>query len=135
MSSIFTQIREKAVPGHVLYEDAQAFSILTIGPHAPGHLLVIPVEEYVDILSVPEETYVHMFKIAKAMMMATKALYNPPRVALLVAGLEVEHAHIHVFSLFQNEALDHDAILTVTPADLLSEATKIKAYIDEHPLI
>lgn len=135
MSSIFTQVRQKEVPGHVLYQDAQVFSILTIGPHAPGHLLVIPVEEYADVLAIPDETYIHLFRIAKGMMIATKSLYNPPRVALMIAGLEVEHAHIHVFSLFQNEALDHNAILSVSPAALLEEATKIKAYIDGHPLV
>lgn len=133
MASVFTKVRTQELPGNILYQDEDVFAILTIAPHAPGHLLVIPVEEYSDLLNTPKEIRAHLMAISHWLMGVTKALYDPPRVAMVVAGLEENHAHIHIFSLFTNDALDHGAILSTDEATRSTEASKITNYILEHP--
>lgn len=134
MPSVFTRVREHELPGDILYEDSDVFVILSIAPHSPGHLLVIPVEEHADIIQAPAALRARLFAIAHQCMSVTASLYDPPRVALISAGLEVDHAHLHVFSLFKNEALDHDAILPMSDTERTAEADRIRTYLQEHPI-
>lgn len=134
MSSVFTQVRNRSLPGEVLYEDSRVFAILSIAPHSPGHLLVIPVEEYTDMLHTPEQIRTRLYQVAHQFMSILAELYEPPRVALVSAGLEVDHTHLHVFSLFQNAALDHDAIIDMTEPERTIEAERIRNHLKENPI-
>jgi diadenosine tetraphosphate (Ap4A) HIT family hydrolase len=134
MASVFTQVRTKELPGDILYEDDLVFAILSIAPHSPGHLLVIPVEEYADLIDTPLETRAHLMAVTYGLMEVIRAIYAPPRVAMVAAGLEVDHTHLHVFSLFKNEELDHDAILDMSTEERHTEAVRIIDYLKEHPI-
>ena len=45
MATIFTRVLNGEIPGHILYQDDICFAFLTIEPQAPGHTLIVPVEE------------------------------------------------------------------------------------------
>lgn len=134
MASVFTQVREKLLPGHILYQDEVVFVMLSIAPHNPGHMLIVPVEECTDMTELTDLQLVRLMGVSQQCMVLTKELYGAPRAALLAAGLEVDHTHIHVFSLYTNADLDHDSVKIATPSELATEADRIKTYLTEHPI-
>ncbi len=52
-ASIFTQIINREIPSHIVYEDDHVTAFLDIGPLSIGHTLVVPKEEAetLDLLS------------------------------------------------------------------------------------
>lgn len=133
-SSIFTRIRVHELPGEVLYEDNDLFIIMTIRPHNPGHCLVIPVVEEVDLIACTPELTDKLMRAARHMMSVQKQLYDSPRVALVAAGLEVEHTHLHVFPLYESSDLDTSRAQPVDATSLQAEAAKLRAALEDTPI-
>lgn len=133
-STIFTQIREGKVTGQVIYQDDEVFVMLSIAPHNPGHCLVVPVEEITEFTDLPPKLLHRLCEVAQQMMLVTKAVYGAPRAGLVVAGEEVPHVHLHVFSLFSEADLNPAMARVVSPAELAQEATRLLDYLDEHPI-
>src|SRR5690606_11589198 len=97
MSSIFTRILQGDLPGHVLWQDALCFSILTIKPVREGHVLVIPRDEIDSWDELPEPLTTHLFITAQKISRILRAIFPCRKVGMMIAGLEVPHAHIHLF--------------------------------------
>lgn len=133
--SVFTKIHKGGIPGELLYEDDKCFVILSITPHNPGHLLLIPVEETADWQAVDPKVFEHMMGLAQKLGKIIKRLYNAPKVALSCVGFEVPHTHIHIFSLFEIADIDHDKARATTPEALRVEADKIRAELKNEGLI
>ncbi|MGL6160260.1 HIT family protein [Microbulbifer sp.] len=126
MASIFTQIINGELPGHFIWRDEYAVAIMTIAPIRSGHCLVIPVEEVNHWDDVPEETAAHLMRVSQKVAKGLKAVYQPKRVGVMVAGLEVPHTHIHLIPV---EALGDFDFSKQKPADaetLAAEARKIR---------
>ncbi len=97
-NSIFTKILNKEIPGEVIYQDDKCFVILTVQPLTPGHMLVIPRVEVDHLWDVDDDTYTHLFHVARDMQARLARAYpSYKRIGLLVEGFGVPHAHIHVF--------------------------------------
>ena len=47
--SLFTKIKNKEIPGNVIYEDGKCFALEDINPQAPVHILIIPHKEIAKI--------------------------------------------------------------------------------------
>ena len=47
--SIFTKIKNKEIPGNIIYEDDKCFALEDINPQAPVHLLIVPHKEITKI--------------------------------------------------------------------------------------
>jgi len=127
--SVFSKIRKGEIPGELLYEDDKCFVILTIGPHNPGHMLVVPIVEIADWQDLPDDVFGRMMKVAQYFGKATKAIYDCPKVGLASVGFEVPHVHIHIFSLFEIADIDHTKAKHVQPEELKPEAEKFRKYI------
>jgi len=136
IKSIFTKIREGEVPGgEIIYQDELVFVLMTIAPHNPGHCLVIPVEEITNFEDVPEETYLHMMRIARALARLERKLYGSPKVAMIAAGMEVEHTHIHIFPLYSEADIAFTSAKHPDFSEVRVEAQKLRRAIKESPLI
>lgn len=131
MASIFTQIINGDMPGHFVWRDDKAVAIMTIAPIKPGHCLVIPVEEVNHWDDVPEELAAHLMLVAQRVAKGLKAIYQPKRVGVMVAGLEVPHTHLHLVPV--DALTDFDfSLQKPTEADkLATEAQKIRAALQE----
>jgi histidine triad (HIT) family protein len=135
IKSIFTKIREGEVPGgEIIYQDELVFVLMTIAPHNPGHCLVIPVEEIANFEDVPEETYLHMMRITRALARLERRLYSSPKVAMIAAGMEVEHAHIHIFPLYSEADIAFTSAKHPDFSEVQVEARKLRQAISESPL-
>ena len=99
MATIFSKIIKGEIPCYKIAENDNFFAFLDIRPMAKGHVLVIPKHEtdYLfdlddDVLS---EMIVYSKKIAKAIQRAVPC----KRIGLMVIGMEVPHAHIHLIPI------------------------------------
>ncbi|MCQ2376032.1 MAG: HIT family protein [Salinivirgaceae bacterium] len=99
MASIFTRIIKGEIPCYKVAEDEKHFAFLDINPVQRGHVLVIPKKEvdYIFDLEPVELGELHQFaqKIAKAI----GKTFPCKKVASVVLGLEVPHAHIHLIPM------------------------------------
>ncbi|WP_237132655.1 HIT family protein [Pseudohongiella sp. O18] len=96
MSSLFTRIRQGELPGHLLWNDGTCFAILTIKPIREGHLLVIPHQEVDHWDDMDEALTQHVFTVSRLLSRTMRSLFSCEKVGMMIAGLEVRHAHIHL---------------------------------------
>lgn len=96
MASVFTRIIAGELPGTFVYKDGICVAFMTINPIARGHLLVVPRSEVDQWTDLPNEVSQHCFAVAKRIAHAQKQVLKCERVALIIAGFEVPHCHLHV---------------------------------------
>jgi diadenosine tetraphosphate (Ap4A) HIT family hydrolase len=96
MPTIFTRIIEGELPGRFVYRDDRCVAFLSIAPLQPGHTLVVPVEEIDHWIDADPELTAHLTRVAQKIGVAQQAAFAPNRIALIIAGLEVPHLHLHV---------------------------------------
>ena len=102
MASIFTKIVNGEIPAYKVAEDESYFAFLDIFPTAKGHTLVIPKKEIDYIFDLDDETFTGLQLFAKKVAKGLKKAIPCEKVGVLVLGLEVPHAHIHLVPM-QNE--------------------------------
>lgn len=97
--TIFSKIIKGEVPCHKIYEDEKYFAFLDINPIQQGHTLVIPKEEIDDVFDLDDDTYTGLMNVVKKISFAVKKASGSVRVGLMVMGLEVPHAHVHLIPI------------------------------------
>jgi len=103
MATIFTKIINGEIPCYKIAEDENYFAFLDIRPVVKGHTLVVPKKEIDYIFDLHDATLSGMMLFAKKVSAALQQVVPCNRIALMVLGLEVPHAHIHLLPI-QNEA-------------------------------
>lgn len=103
MASIFTRIVNGEIPSYKVAEDENYYAFLDIMPVAKGHTLVIPKKEVDYLFDLDDATYAGLQLFAKKVANGLKNAIPCVKVGVLVLGLEVPHAHIHLIPM-QNEA-------------------------------
>jgi histidine triad (HIT) family protein len=106
VASLFTKIINREVPGRFVYEDDVCVAFLTIEPLSPGHTLVVPRAEVDSWLDLDQDTLSHLMSVAQTIGQAIENAYQPAKVGLMIAGLEVPHVHIHVTQMNNFQDLD-----------------------------
>ncbi len=101
MPTLFTKIINGDLPGRFVYRDERVVAFLTIAPLKPGHTLVVPIEEIDHWIDMPADLAAHTFAVAQRVARAIQQEYNPTKVGLVIAGLEVPHTHIHVSPIWE----------------------------------
>lgn len=101
--SIFSKIAAGEIPSYKCAESDKFYAFLDISPLAVGHTLVIPREETDYIFDLDDATLAEFQLFAKKVAIALKAAFPCRKVAQVVLGLEVPHAHIHLIPM-QSEA-------------------------------
>ena len=102
MASIFTKIVNGEIPAYKVAEDENYLAFLDIFPVAKGHTLVIPKREVDYLFDLDDELYTGLQLFAKKVAKGLKKAIPCEKVGVLVLGLEVPHAHIHLVPM-QNE--------------------------------
>jgi histidine triad (HIT) family protein len=96
MATIFTRIIEGEIPGTFVWKDERCVAFMSINPLRDGHVLVVPREEVDHWLDCPPDLRDHLMKVASQIGYALAEVYQPEKVGLMIAGLEVPHLHIHL---------------------------------------
>jgi histidine triad (HIT) family protein len=106
VSTLFTKIIDGELPGRFVWSDDRAVGFLSINPLGPGHTLVVPREEVDHWVDADPALVAHLTAVSQTIGRAVAAVWQPPRVGLLVAGFEVPHLHVHVFPAWGMGAFD-----------------------------
>ena len=97
--SIFSKIAAGEIPSYKCAEDERFYAFLDINPLAKGHTLVIPRKETDYIFDMDDEDLAAFQLFAKKVAVALKNAFPCKKVAQVVLGLEVPHAHIHLIPM------------------------------------
>ena len=99
MASIFTKIVKGEIPSYKVAETENYYAFLDINPVMEGHTLVIPKKEVDYIFDLDDDTYQGLQAFAKKVALGIKKAIPCERVSVVVLGLEVPHAHIHLIPM------------------------------------
>ena len=128
MDSVFTRIVNGEIPSYKIAEDDKYYAFLDINPIAKGHTLVIPKQETDYIFDLDDETLAGLHIFAKKVAAAIKKAVPCKRIGVVVLGMEVPHAHIHLIPLNkESDANFTNTKLKVEPIEMQEIADKIKA--------
>lgn len=98
---IFCKIVRGEIPSHKLYEDDKCVVILDKFPATKGQTLVITKEHKDYIFDLDNETYSHLFKIARKISKAIDKSLKPLRTCIVVEGFMVPHVHIRLHPSYE----------------------------------
>ena len=99
MATIFTKIVNGEIPSYKIAEDENFYAFLDIFPLVKGHTLVIPKKETDYLFDLDDQTLSGLSLFAKRVAKAIDKTIPCKRVGVVVLGLEVPHAHIHLIPL------------------------------------
>jgi histidine triad (HIT) family protein len=130
MPTIFSKIIAGELPAQFVYTDDVAVAFMSIAPIRAGHTLVVPRVEVDQWTDAEPELLQHCTAVAQRIGKAVKAVWNPPRVGLLIGGFEVPHLHLHVVSAWTMDDFDFkNADSNASAASLAESAEKIRAAL------
>jgi histidine triad (HIT) family protein len=132
MATIFTKIIHGEVPSYKIAEDEHFFSFLDINPIAEGHTLVVPKKEVDYFFDLSPQELHRMMDFAQKVAAGIDEALEPLRTGIIVQGLEVPHAHLHLvplYSISQPMALGHSVEVSEERmkelTDTLSQAVEL----------
>jgi histidine triad (HIT) family protein len=99
MASIFTKIINKEIPAYIVAEDSQHIAFLDINPLMLGHTLVVPKIEVDYIYDLEDNILGELHLFSKKVARAIEKSVTCNRIGIVVMGLEVPHAHIHLIPI------------------------------------
>jgi len=131
MPTIFTRIIEGELPGRFVYRDDTCVAFLSIAPIRPGHTLVVPIEEVDHWVDLDPDSVAHLMQVARRIGRAQMEAFSPARVGLIIAGMEVPHAHIHLVPINREADLHFEnADQNPLPEDLDAAADKLRQALN-----
>lgn len=127
MASIFTRIIQREIPAHIVAEDDNYLAFLDIMPLMRGHTLVVPKMEVDYIFDLDDSALSGLTVFAKRVSFAIRKATNCKRIAVVVLGLEVPHAHIHLVPMnTMSDANFSNPKLKLTSEELAAITMKIR---------
>lgn len=132
MSTLFSKIIAGEIPGRFVWADDVCVAFATIAPITDGHVLVVPRVEVDQFTDADDDLLRHLVVVAKTVGRAQQAAWQAPRAAVLVAGFEVPHLHVHVLPAWDEQSLTFaNARPDVPGAELDAAAERVRAALRE----
>lgn len=126
MASIFSRIIAGEIPSYKVAENERYYAFLDINPLTKGHTLIVPKKEVDYIFDLDDETLAGMMLFAKKVAARIKCKIACARVAVVVLGMEVPHAHIHLIPIRSENDVDfHREKLHLTPEEFQKIASEL----------
>lgn len=130
MATIFSKIISGEIPSYKIVEDERFFAFLDINPMSKGHTLVIPKNEVDYIFDLDDDLYVELALFAKKVSKAIEKAVPCKRIGVMVVGLEVPHAHVHLIPIQKEGDMNlAKPKLKLTSEEMTLIATEIKKFI------
>ncbi len=131
MASIFTKIVNGEIPSYKIAEDDKYYAFLDINPLKEGHTLVIPKKEVDYIFDLDSETLGGLHRFSQKIAKAIEKTVPCTRIAVVVLGLEVPHAHIHLIPMNKESDVHFsNPKLKLSQEEFIAIAEKIKANLE-----
>ena len=125
---IFSKIAAGEIPSYKCAENEKFYAFLDINPLVKGHTLVIPRREVDYIFDMGDDEIAEYQVFAKKVALAVGKAFPCKKVAQVVLGLEVPHAHIHLIPMQSEQDVDfRREKLKLTEEEFKDIASKIYA--------
>jgi histidine triad (HIT) family protein len=115
--SIFTKIIKGEIPAHKIYEDDKTIAILDIHPKQPGHTLIVPKIQIDQLWDLDPIYYQAVMETSRKVALRIREVLRPARVGVIVEGVDVNHAHIHLIPFNTPEEFHAYRDMNVTADD------------------
>lgn len=125
MATIFTKIANGDIPSYKCAEDENFYAFLDINPVVKGHTLVIPRKEIDYIFDMEDDDLAAFELFAKKVAKAIRIALPCKKIAQVVLGLEVNHAHIHLMPINTEGDVDFKKHVKLTEEEMKETAEKI----------
>lgn len=129
MSTIFTKIINREIPGNFVYEDEKCVVFATIEPISPGHVLVVPREEVDNFVDADPALISHLFQVAQKIGQAATKAFAKERAGILVAGFDVPHLHIHVVPANSAAEMDISRAAAAPQEEIAAAMDRLRAAL------
>lgn len=106
MATVFTKIIEGTIPSFPVAENEEFYAFLDINPLAKGHTLVVPKQEVDYLFDLDDDLLGRMQIFAKHVARGIDSVVSCKRIGVVVLGLEVPHAHIHLIPINNENDID-----------------------------
>ncbi len=125
---IFSKIAAGEIPSYKCAENEEFYAFLDINPLVKGHTLVIPRREVDYFFDMDDDELARYQQFAKRVAIAIQKAFPCKKVAQIVLGLEVAHAHIHLIPMqTEGDADFRRKKLELSEAEFQEIASKIRA--------
>ena len=125
MASVFSMIIDGELPARFVWTDDECVAFMSINPLAPGHVLVVPRHEVEHWVDLDPDLLTHLVGVCQTIGAALQGGFQPVKVGMMIAGLEVPHAHIHLVPIRGDHDLDFDNAELDPDSTALDEAAEI----------
>ena len=130
MATIFSRIIEGEIPSYRIAEEDLFFAFLDINPMTKGHTLVVPKLEIDYLFDLDDALLADMMVFAKKVAKAIGAALPCERVGMMVIGLEVPHAHLHLIPINREGDMNlANPRVTLSKEEFEEIATRIRSRI------
>lgn len=127
MSTLFSKIAAGEIPSYKCAESDKFYAFLDINPLKQGHTLAIPRKEVDYIFDMSDNDIAEFEVFAKKVAIAIRSAFPCKKVAQVVLGLEVNHAHIHLIPIDTEADVDFHKHIKLSDDEMKSTAAKIYA--------
>ena len=133
MTSLFSHIINGDIPCHKLLQTDLFIAFLDINPIRPGHTLLVPITEIEvdEFFNLPDAHLEKALPLAKKLSQAIKSVVPCNRIGLMVAGLEIPHAHLHLVPIRTSSDLNFSQAHPESDTVLAHLAKKIRAALSD----
>lgn len=102
--TVFSKIIAGIIPCYRIAENEHFIAFLDIYPHAEGHVLVVPKIETDKFFDLEADYLSSILLFAQPIARAIEKSFPCNRCGMMVLGLDVPHAHLHLLPV--NSAAD-----------------------------
>ena len=125
MATLFSKIAAGEIPSYKCAEDDKFYAFLDINPVVKGHTLVVPRKEIDYIFDMDDKDLADFEVFAKKVARAIRAAFPCKKVAEVLLGLEVNHAHIHLMPINSEADVDFHKHVKFSNEEMAAIADKI----------
>jgi len=94
--TIFSKIIAGQIPSYKIAENEKFFAFLDIMPIMEGHILVVPKTETDKMFDLDDTFLSEILLFSKPIAKAIEKAFPCNRCGMIVMGMEVPHAHLHL---------------------------------------
>jgi histidine triad (HIT) family protein len=105
MATVFSKIINGEIPSYKIAEDDNFLAFLDVNPNAIGHTLCVPKQEINKIFDLDNELYLGLMRFSKKIAIALEKAVPCKRIGMVVIGLEVPHAHVHLIPIHEMDEM------------------------------
>ena len=125
MATIFSKIAAGDIPSYKCAENENFYAFLDIDPVVRAHTLVVPRKEVDYIFDMSDDDLAAFEVFAKRVAQAIRAAFPCRKVAQVVLGLEVDHAHIHLMPINTEGDVDFKKHVKLSDEEMKETAERI----------